>query len=145
MNEQDQKIRKLWETAQTKKNEIAKIEKKASWETNCSFKYGDGLSDSFNIQTVSDPAVFVAALAFLNNKEESFEAAAKELGVTVSKFKWAGYSVEDWKTDFLSRIAKVTLSTKKKELDTLQKRLDSLISPELRRTLELEEIEKELS
>jgi hypothetical protein len=144
MNEQDQKIRKLWETAQAKKNEIAKIEKKASWETNCSFKYGDGLSDSFNIQTVSDPVVFVNALAFLNTKKDSFDAAASELGVT-AKFKWAGYSVEDWKADFVTRIEKVTLSAKKKELETLQKRLDTLISPELKRALELEEIEKELS
>lgn len=143
MNAQDQQVRKLWETAQQKKNEIEKIEKKSSWLTNCSFNYGNTTS-SFNVQVVTDPAVFVEALAFLNVKKKSFDDAAKELDVS-SSFTYLGFKVEDWKTDFATRIAKVTISKKRKVLEDLQTKLDKLLSPELKRQLELEEIEKALA
>jgi hypothetical protein len=70
---------------------------------------------------------------------------AKEFGISEYKFKWLGFSYEDWSSDFQTRINKININKKKEELQNLETRLNSLISPELRRELELKEIEKMLS
>lgn len=145
MKESDKKVKELWDVVAKKKAEI-QIAEKPSWKTNCTFSFNRDVSNPhqrFNIQTVVDSKEFVEALAFLYIQEDSFDRASKDLGVKQS-FKWQGFSVEDWKTDFQTRIAKVKVSDKKKELAVLETRLNALLSPELKMELELADIQKTL-
>jgi hypothetical protein len=142
--DKDKRVQNLFDVVQKKKAEIAKAEK-PNWVTNCSFGYAkDSASNRVNVQIVSDPEDLISALSFLIDKEKSFDQAAKELGVE-AQFKWMGYTVADWKTDFKTRINKLQITKKKAELESLEKRLDALVSPEMRAELELKAIEEALS
>ena len=61
---------------------------------------------------------------------------------TKYQFKWLGFTFDQWKADIKTRIDKIQISKKKKELEELEVRLDKLISPELKQQMELEEITK---
>ena len=143
-NKTDEQVQMLFNVVQQKKAEIAKIEK-PNWLTNSSFRWDENnASTSINIQTVSDPKVLVAALAKLLSISDAAEKAAAELGVENYKFEYLGFSLNDWKTDFKTRVDKIQITKKKNELAKLEERLNSLISPELKAQMELEAIQKEL-
>jgi hypothetical protein len=140
----DKKVQQLFEVVQKKKEEIKKIEK-PNWFTNCAFRPDtDSTVGSFNLQTVSDPNVLVLALSKLQVLKETAERVSVDLGVEGYKFSHLGFSFDDWKSDFQTRVAKIQISKKKSELASLETRLNSLISPELKAELELEAISKEL-
>ena len=141
--ETDVKVQMLIDLVNTKRDEIKKASK-PNWITNSSFRYDEDRAEGFNIQTVTDTKRFVHALAFLKTREGAFDAAAAELEVKAS-FDWLGYSLEDWTTDFKTRITKVNISKTKKELALLEDRLDKIISPELKAQMEIEAITKELN
>lgn len=143
-NKTDEQVQMLFNVVQQKKAEIAKIEK-PNWLTNSSFRWDENnASTSINIQTVSDPKVLVAALAKLLSISDASEKAAAELGIENYKFEYLGFSLNDWKTDFKTRVDKIQITKKKNELAKLEERLNSLISPELKAQMELEAIQKEL-
>jgi hypothetical protein len=140
----DSQVQKLFAIVQQKKSEIAKIEK-PNWLTNCSFRMDENNpTTSINIQVVNDPAILVTAFAKLNTLSDECKKAAIELGVDGYKFSYCGFGFDDWKSDFQTRINKIQITKKKNELTSLENRLNSLISPELRTAMELKEIEKEL-
>ena len=136
----DDQVQKLFKVVQAKKEEIQKAEK-PNWLTNCSFGYDD--EKRYNIQVVSKVSELVSMLAFLLNRSKTFDEAAAILGANTD-FSWMGFSLEEWMSDLKTRITKIQISQKKKELEVLEARLSKLISPELRAQLELEEITKEL-
>ena len=140
--ETDKKVQALIALVNTRREEIKKASK-PNWITNCSFRYTEDRADGFNIQTITDTSKLVHALAFIKTRANSFDEAAAELGVK-DTFNWLGYSVEDWTTDFQTRISKVNISKKKKELALLEERLDKIISPELKAQMEIDAITKEL-
>ena len=139
----DEIVQDLVQVVKQKREEISKAER-PNWITNGSFKYAKGSAESFNLQTISDVNVFINALAFLIDREKSFKMACETLGVK-SEFDWFGFSLEDWSSDFKTRITKIQIGQKKKELEIYESKLDKLISPEMRRTMELEEITQGLS
>jgi hypothetical protein len=55
-----------------------------------------------------------------------------------------GYGFDAWKTDIRSRVNQLQVNAKKKELESLETRLDALVTVEQRRELELAAIQKEL-
>lgn len=136
-------IDELFAVVQQKREEISKAEK-PNWITNGSFKYSKNATESFNLQTITDVNVFINALAFLIDREKSFNEASTRLSVK-GEFDWFGYSLEDWTTDFKTRVTKIQITTKKKELEAIEKSLNRLVSPERRRIMELEEITQGLS
>ncbi len=142
MKETDKKTRELFAIVQKKKSEI-KAAEKPQWKTNCAFYFAESPKDPFNLQITTDVAALVRALAFLYEKEASFQAAAKDLGADIS-FEWHGYSTETCKVDIQARINNIQIEKKKKELEALEKRLDNILSPELKAEMELEAIMKEL-
>lgn len=142
-NQTDKQVQDLFKIVQTKKTEIAKAEK-PNWITNCSFGYNKDSSSRSNIQVVADIEELIHILGFLIEKEKSFSAANKMLGTSV-EFKWMGFTLEEWQADIQTRINKVQITKKKKELEALETRLDKLISPELKAEMELEEITKMLN
>lgn len=142
MKETDKKTRALFEIVQKKKGEI-KAAEKPQWKTNCAFYFTESPKDPFNLQITTDIGNLVRALAFLYEKEAAYKVAAKDLGVDIP-FSWHGYSTEQWKVDIQARIDKIQIEKKKKELEALEKRLDAILSPELKAEMELEAITKEL-
>lgn len=138
MKTTDVKIRQLLEKVNQKKQEIKDAER-PTWKTNCNFEWR---GERFNIQT-ADEERLVTALALLIGMKSSYELAAKELSVDI-KYRHAGFSLEQWKHDFASRLAQIKISDKKRELETMEKRLSAIVSPELRAQMELEDIEKSL-
>lgn len=138
----DAKVQALIDLVKVKKEEIKKAEK-PNWVTNCSFRYSEDRAEGFNIQTITDTDKLVHALAFLKTRAAAYDEAAAELGVK-GGFSWLGFSIEDWTSDFKTRVDKVNIAKKKKELELLEERLDKLISPELKAQMELDEITKML-
>lgn len=138
----DKQIEELLIVVQTQKIEVEKAEKesKRSWKTNCSFKL---LSSSpVNIQTVSDDAI-VQALSELLMFHSNAQEANKILGLN-KEIKHDGYTIDEWIEDFQKRIAILQLKAKKEKLKTLETRLNSIVSPEQKREMELAAIMKDL-
>lgn len=142
MAQTDEKVLQLFEVVRKKKAEIAKAEK-PQWKTNCSFGYDQDVNSRSNIQVISDVTKLVGMLAFLYEKKKAWDDAAKDLSVDMP-FVWFGFSVEDWRSDFQTRINKILITKKKAELELLEGKLDKLMSPEMKTQLELEAISKEL-
>jgi len=138
-NKQDEQVQALFKIVQEKKAEIAKTEK-PSWETNCSFRYNpNSASEDHQIQTVKKVSDLVRIAAFIIEKKQSHDKANEMLETNV-KFDWLGFSLEAWISDIKTRVNKIDISKKRDELEKLETRLNSLISPELRNQMELEEI-----
>ena len=58
------------------------------------------------------------------------------------KFTWLGFSVDEWKNDFQTRVNQISIQEKRKELAEIESRLNAIISPELKAQMELEAISK---
>lgn len=143
MNNDKQKlVDELFNLLEKKKAEINQAEK-PNWITNCSFPLSKNNSDRLNIQVVSEASVLVEALASLLEKEAAFEKANKILGEN-TKLKWGGYSVEEWTSDFQTRLSKINIANKKKELADLEARLSKHISQEKRDEMDLADIANKL-
>lgn len=140
--EKDKIVDELLKVIKEKKQAITKAEK-PNWITNCAFRFSKEFSTSVNLQVVSDIDDLISILALLYEKESAYDKAKEFLGVD-GEFKWFGYSVSEWASDIKTRVDKIQIIDKKKELEKLESRLDKLISKERREELELEAIKKEL-
>ena len=137
----DELVKELFDSVQEKKLAIEKAERPC-WETSGNFGYSANSGhDRVNIQTVTDVRKLVEMYAFLIDREEKSESAAKDLGVEY-KFTWLGFSVEEWKNDFQTRVNQISIQEKRKELSEIESRLNAIISPELKAQMELEAISK---
>lgn len=137
----DELVKELFDSVQEKKLAIEKAERPC-WETSGNFGYSANSGhDRVNIQTVTDARKLVEMYAFLIDREEKSENAAKDLGVDY-KFTWLGFSVDEWKNDFQTRVNQISIQEKRKELSEIESRLNAIISPELKAQMELEAISK---
>lgn len=143
MNTADKQVQALFDIVQQKKVDIVKAEK-PNWETNCAFRSDINSSASQNIQILTKIEDLVAILAFLLEKEAFYQEANDQLG-TKLKFEWQGFTLEEWRADLTTRIKKLEISKTKKELEGLEQRLNALISPEVRRQMEIDAITAELN
>lgn len=140
---EDQIVQELFDLVQKKKSEIAKINK-PDWKTNCTFVSEGG--ERCNLHVESNVNVLIGILGYLWAKQQAFNAAADELSLSGKyKFTYGGYSYNDWKSDISVRIAKIEINTKIAELNKYEARLDAVLSPELKRKMEIEAISKELA
>lgn len=135
----DETTLKLIEEVTKRKKEISDAER-PNWKTNCSFQMGD---QHVNLH-VAGKGVLIEVLSFLIGKMEHHCKAVALLDISVD-FMWGGFKFDDWLDDIRTRMNKVTLADKKKKLEKLESRLEGIVSPELRRKLELESIERELN
>jgi len=137
MKTTDEKVKALFELVQEKKLVIEKAEKPC-WETSCNFSFSaNSAHDRNDIRTITDIRKIVDMLAFLIDREEKSGKAAQELGVTYD-FSWLGFTVDEWKSDFQTRINQISLQEKRKELSEIESRLNAIISPDLKAKMELE-------
>jgi transposase len=77
--------------------------------------------------------------AFLLDRKNKSEDASKELGVDYN-FTWLGFTLDEWKNDFQTRVNQISIQEKRKELAEIEARLNAIISPELKAQMELEAI-----
>ena len=138
----DEIVQELLAVVAKKKEEIAKTEK-PTWLTNKSFRYSEDSSKSLNLNTVNSVDKLVEALSHLLEKEKSYSEASKVLGYE-GKFNWFGYTVDEWKADFITRKNQIELKNMKADLEVKEAKLDKLVSKEVRERMELEQLQKEL-
>ncbi len=140
----DKKIQDMFELVLKQKKEIQTIEK-YSYITNCSFSFDpDSGNKRHNLQVVPINTL-IDILGFLIEKRNAFLEAKKMLNLDNKyQFEYMGFSFEDWYNDIQSRISKITITEKRKKLQTIEEKLNSLLSPEKKRELELIELEKML-
>lgn len=141
-NNPDEVINKLFAKLQEKKKQIESIER-PQWRTNFSFAYNPQEAARVNIQTCGVDQL-VDILGFLLSKESAWNQASKMLELK-SDFKWQTFSMDDWLHDIKTRVAKISIDSKKKEYKQLEDKLNALVSPEQRRLMELEAISKLLA
>jgi hypothetical protein len=139
----DQKILDLFNVINKQKQEVeqAELEVKQSWKTKCSIEV-DWTSTPINIQTINEQGVH-RVHADLLMKHEYYKKSCDILGCG-AEFKWGGYSLEDWQQDLKKRLAVIQVRTKKDNLAELEKRLNSIVSPEQKRQMELDAITSQL-
>ena len=143
MNEQDKKILQLKEVVTKKREEVNQAEK-PRWRTNCVFKFR-GSEELYNLNVISDPRVLVEILGYLKNEEMAFDLAKTQLGLKNLVFTYRNYSIHDWEADLKTRNDVIHITMKKKELEDLEKKLDSLISSDTKTSLIISDIEKLLN
>ena len=141
MSDVDKVTLELINQVKEKRSKIAEIENPV-WKTNCLFSFGDR---GINIRTLkNDLDTLVSIAANVKTFEISHKEACKELGVNcVCKF--LGYKTVDWMHDIKNQINKLVIQVERDKLQKLEDRLDKIITPELKRQLEIEAIQKELS
>ena len=143
----DDKIDALLADVKQQKEAIAEAEK-PTYRTNRTFSFTDGdLNRSINLAVVSDVGALLKMAGFVMSQFQGYVTAAQSLlpGETAPCFTWCGFTAEDWLHDIGLRISQVTLKAKKERLARAEERLNSLLSPERRRELELAAIEAELT
>jgi hypothetical protein len=149
MAKTDEATLKLIKEVQKRKAEIEKV-KKPNWQTNCSFTYADKSagqsgSSAINLHVCSDLSVLLNIAAFLSERAKTVKEAAKLLEVdSPPTFQWNGYPVQEWIDDLKMRVAQIQIKKKEDKLAQLEKRLNKIVSPELRAEMELEAIQAEL-
>jgi hypothetical protein len=135
----DEKVKALFISVQEKKLAIEKAERPC-WKTSGNFGYSSNSAhDRTNIQTLTDTRKLVEMLSFLLERKEKSESAASELGVNYN-FTWLGFTVDEWKSDFQTRVNQISIQEKRKELAEIEARLNAIISPELKAQMELDAI-----
>ena len=137
---QDQVIRDLYYKVQEKKAEVESLSSKPNWITNCAFRYDNKLNDIFNIQTINDLDTLIHIAGWLTYKEDLYNKGLKVLSLSERQYTWLTYTTEQWITDIKTRINKINLVDKKKELTILETRLKKILPPEFEKQLELESI-----
>lgn len=143
MAKNDDVIKDLLATIETQTTALGKAPR-GTWLTNGVFKYNpEQGSRYFNINVVQDFTVIAHAMGFLMSRCRSFVEGCEELGIK-AEFKWDGYYVEEWKTDFKMRISMIEYAKKKKMLEATKAKLHTLVSEKTRTELELVEIAKAL-
>lgn len=140
----DDKTLQLIQEVTKQKKEIATAER-SRFVTNCNFSYFVGSPNVINLHVESSVETLVKIVAFLLERVGRYDEAAKFLGIeSPPPFTWQGFPVSDWIADVKTRLGKVQIEAKKKKLEALEARLNSIVSPELRAQMELEAIEREL-
>jgi hypothetical protein len=137
----DDKVKQMFDLVQEKKLAIEKAERPC-WKTSGNFGFSANSGhDRTQIATITDVRKIVEMYAFLIERKDKSETAASQLGVNYN-FTWLGFTVEEWKEDFQTRVNQISIQEKRKELAEVEARLNALVSPELKAQMELEAITK---
>lgn len=129
----DEKILELKAKIDEKRKKIGTLERhKFVPETNCSIEI-DGAR--YNLHAASK-----SNLVFLLCKLQSLKDAAKVYHCE-SQLVISGYNIQTWIDDVLSRLKSLDYSSNMKRLKSLEDRLDSMLSDDMKTELELQEIE----
>lgn len=140
----DDKILELFEIVKKQKIEVENTEKssKKNWLTTCSF-HSPFLSSPVNLQVASEKIV-INCLSQLLILKKSHDEACDILNIK-NEFTLDNFTYSQWVEDFQKRISHLRLKEEKNKLSKLEERLNSIVSPEQKRQMELDEISKILN
>jgi signal recognition particle subunit SEC65 len=139
-NTNDQKIEQMKKVLNEKRLALGK-RPRAQWNTNGIFNFGcEG--KHFNLNTVVDLSRMARALAYMRNETRNIEEAAKDLGFTPDPVLFGNWTVDEWESDFRTRVAVVQWEKRNKELQAIEKKLNALMSEDARTANELADLEK---
>ena len=134
----------LIKEVQKRRQEIAEVSR-PQWKTNCNFRF-EGSDRSINLHVATDITTLVSMATHVLQLQDYFDKAVKVLDIKEDMFcEFCGSPTEAWLADIKLRISMVGLKKKKASLKKMEDRLDAIISPELRREMELEAIKAELN
>ena len=103
-------------------------------------------ADNINLHVIRDVTQLAKIAGHLESVQHHTLHAMETLELTrpYPEVTWQGYPVASWLTDLKTRVGVLELEQKRNKLESLEKRLDAILSPELKRQMELESIMKEL-
>lgn len=130
-NKNDEKILELKKIIAERREELKKIPTKFIPKTNCMLTV---FGNNFNLHTITDYNSLILPI-------KGMMMAADELGKKPEETIISGFPLSDWYDDIdtLEKIA--TGKEKRKELDRLEKQLDSLLSSEKSTELKVNNLE----
>lgn len=131
----DEKIIKLKQQIEEKRNELGKL-KKFTPITNCILEL-DGVTT--NIQILSKEK-----LALLLVKLNLYKMSMENLKMSFDKITINGYDIRDWMSDVLAKINVISYKEEEQKLKTMENKLIELLSSEKKTELAIDEIEKML-
>lgn len=134
----DKIIKELTDAVAKRHSELKKIDS-YEFKTNCII---DDQGRKVNIQVLSLDDLYCQLSYFLYTQDK-IDSVNSELGLKHG-VKIGGYSIGDWCSDMKHLIQKRSVESKKKELATIESKLDSMLSPEAKQQRELDEIRKNL-
>ncbi len=137
MSQQDTKVRDLMAKVEEKRKLLGK-KKRFIPVTNAKFVYVDGTFMNLNVE--SNISNYIKALSFLLVQQSYYSDACSRLGVEPDTFKWEGYTLEEWETDFKARVDIILWNKRKRELDATEKKLNELLSQEGKTAAALDDI-----
>lgn len=137
-NSRDEKTKLYLEEVKKKYESLPKFSR-YNWETNCMFPY---LNDKVNLH-VSDINKIVEITRYLIGLKNNHEEACRELGIKIN-FVYGNESFENWMKDFKYRVEILKNNEEKTKFEKLMKKLEGVISEELKAEMVLNDIEKEL-
>jgi hypothetical protein len=139
----DDKINKLLESVKKQQREVAETEKKSktSWVTTCSYKMREG--NIINLHVCKEDGI-INAMADLILEKHLKDQAYKALDMDVTLEDHNGFTLDDWKLDFKKRLATLSLKKQKQKLAKAESGLNSILSDDQKRELELSKIMENL-
>lgn len=133
----DKQVDELFSKVSQQKKELAalKADIDKKWITTCTF-------NNMNVQTASRE-VIMSMVQQLVTLDMVYERMAKlEFGSPERKYN--GFSFEDWFSDLSKRLKVIEAREKETKLNAIEEKLNTLVSPEKRREMELAELAKSL-
>ena len=136
------RIRELYYKVQGQKTALANAEQ-GKYCTDGFFKYGNS-TPAIDIRTVRHTDKIAEMLAFLLDKQRSNKEAGEILGLSGTSFTWQGATVENWTSDFKTRIAQINMVEQKANLARAESQLETFKGqdPEFFAAIELEKIDQ---
>lgn len=140
----DDRVKALFANLQAKKAEVANAERPV-YITGGQFRYSINTpSNGIDITTERNILKLKEIWMFLDERSAHNGPANEFFGIA-DEFKWQNFTTEEWGRDLKTRANFIQLKQRKEELAALEARINLVVPPELRRQMEMDAIEAELS
>jgi hypothetical protein len=141
MSKHDEQVKSMMAEVEKRKSELGS-KPKGVLNTNGILKFND--KDHVNINTIQDVESVIKAYSYVLNEFSKYTNAVIDLGLNEKDhpFAYGGFSIDDWQNDFQLRLSILEWNRKEKQLNDLSKKLDALVSEDLRTENELKNIAK---
>lgn len=139
----DSKVQKLFDIIQKKKANLATLER-PNYKTNLSFIIDENdTSKRINLLVINDSVRLLKILAGISLLKKEFDTLSQANSLEL-EFTYSGYSFDDWLNDITTLINRNNIKRVKDDLAIFEGKLSQLVSPEEKRRMEIEALEKEL-
>ena len=128
----DERIIKLKEIIEKKREELNNMHSRFAPKTNCILQL-DGETYNLNVSTQN--------LTYLLVKINALIQSAELLNMSAEEVTISGFSLADWFDDIKSKKNSIDYRDKKRELTTIENKLNSLLSSDKQTELQIDSLE----